>query len=252
MIGKLLLKGMMAGILAGLVAFTFAHHFGEPQVDRAIGLEESLSAHAHQHSASAESGEEQEIFSRQTQSGVGLMAGMVLFGAALGGGLALVWAFSYQRIGPPNPRVLALCLALAGFLAMGLMPGLKYPPNPPAVGSPDTIGYRTGLYFLMMLFSIGIVISSTWLSRQLTPRFGSGNAIMWSVLSGVALMLVVCILMPTVNEVPDHFPADLLWNFRMSSFGTYLVLWGVIGVVFGALVERPSRVHRQQPALRRS
>ncbi len=26
------------------------------------------------------------------------MAGMVLFGAALGGGLALSWAFSYQRL----------------------------------------------------------------------------------------------------------------------------------------------------------
>ena len=44
MIGKLLFKGMIAGILAGLVAFAFAHHFGEPQVDRAIGIEESLAA----------------------------------------------------------------------------------------------------------------------------------------------------------------------------------------------------------------
>ncbi|MGX9836826.1 CbtA family protein [Enterobacter dykesii] len=251
MIGKLLLKGMMAGILAGLMAFAFAHHFGEPQVDRAIGLEESLSAHTHQHSTSADSGEEQEVFSRQTQSGIGLMAGMALFGAALGGGLALVWAFSYQRIGPSNPRVLALCLALAGFLAMSLMPGLKYPPNPPAVGNPDTIGYRTGLYFVMMLLSIGIVISATWLSRQLTPRLGSGNALMWAVLFGIALMLVVCALMPTVNEVSDHFPADLLWNFRMSSFGTHLVLWGVIGVAFGALAERAPATHRQQPVLRR-
>ncbi|STR39209.1 cobalt transporter CbtA [Klebsiella michiganensis] len=47
MIGKLLFKGMMAGVLAGMVAFAFAHHFGEPQVDRAIGLEKSMSAHAH-------------------------------------------------------------------------------------------------------------------------------------------------------------------------------------------------------------
>lgn len=142
MIGKLLFKGMIAGILAGLVAFAFAHHFGEPQVDRAIGIEESLAAHSHQHSASADGGEE-EVFSRQTQSGIGLMAGMVLFGAALGGGLALSWAFSYQRFGPSNPRLLALGLALVGFLVMSLMPGLKYPPNPPAVGNPETIGYRT-------------------------------------------------------------------------------------------------------------
>ncbi|OUG41117.1 CbtA family protein, partial [Klebsiella michiganensis] len=126
MIGKLLFKGMMAGVLAGMVAFAFAHHFGEPQVDRAIGLEKSMSAHAHHHGASAD-GEEEEVFSRQTQSGIGLMTGMALFGAALGGGLALAWAFSYQRFGPSDPRVLALCLALAGFLAMSLMPGLKYP-----------------------------------------------------------------------------------------------------------------------------
>jgi predicted cobalt transporter CbtA len=251
MIGKLLLKGMMAGILAGLLAFAFAHHFGEPQVDRAIGLEKSLSAHTHQHSTSADNGEEQEVFSRQTQSGIGLMAGMALFGAALGGGVAVVWAFSYQRIGPSNPRALALCLTLAGFLAMSLMPGLKYPPNPPAVGNPDTIGYRTGLYFVMMLLSIGIVISATWLSRQLTPRLGSGNALMWAALFGAALMLVACTLMPTVKEVPDHFPADLLWNFRMSSFGTHLVLWGFIGVAFGALAERAPATHRRQPVLRR-
>jgi predicted cobalt transporter CbtA len=173
MIGKLLFKGMIAGILAGLVAFAFAHHFGEPQVDRAIGIEESLAAHSHQHSASADGGEE-EVFSRQTQSGIGLMAGMVLFGAALGGGLALSWAFSYQRFGPSNPRLLALGLALVGFLVMSLMPGLKYPPNPPAVGNPETIGYRTELYFVMMLLSIGIVIAAAWLSHQLIPRLGRG------------------------------------------------------------------------------
>ena len=83
MIGKLLFKGMIAGILAGLVAFAFAHHFGEPQVDRAIGLEKSMSAHAHHHGASAD-GEEEEVFSRQTQSGIGLMTGMSYGGADAG------------------------------------------------------------------------------------------------------------------------------------------------------------------------
>ncbi len=61
---------------------------------------------------------------------------------------------------------------------------------------------------------------------------------MWATLFAVSLMLVVCALMPTVNEVLEHFPADLLWRFRISSFGTHLVLWGVIGVAFGALAER--------------
>ena len=154
------------------------------------------------------------MFSRQTQSGIGLMTGMALFAPRW----AAVWRWrgplATSAFGPSDPRVLALCLALAGFLAMSLMPGLKYPPNPPAVGNPETIGYRTGLYFVMMLLSIGIVIAAAWLSHQLTPRLGRGNAMMWATLFAVALMLVVCALMPTVNEVSDHFPADLLWRFR--------------------------------------
>ncbi len=131
------------------------------------------------------------------------------------------------------------------------MPGLKYPPNPPAVGNPETIGYRTELYFVMMLLSIGIVIAVAWLSHQLIPRLGRGNAMMWATLFAVALMLVVCALMPTVNEVPEHFPADLLWRFRISSFGTHLVLWSVIGVAFGALAERTPATGVQRPAFRR-
>ncbi|HCT4448911.1 TPA: CbtA family protein, partial [Klebsiella michiganensis] len=111
--------------------------------------------------------------------------------------------------------------------------------------------YRTGLYFVMMLLSIGIVIAAAWLSHQLTPRLGRGNAMMWATLFAVALMLVVCALMPTVNEVSDHFPADLLWRFRISSFGTHLVLWSVIGVAFGALAERTPTTHEHRPAFRR-
>ena len=69
MIGKLLFKGMMAGVLAGMVAFAFAHHFGEPQVDRAIGLEKSMSAHAHHHGASAD-GEEEEVLADRPSPGL--------------------------------------------------------------------------------------------------------------------------------------------------------------------------------------
>ena len=74
---------------------------------------------------------------------------------------------------------------------------------------------------------------------------------MWATLFAVALMLVVCALMPTVNEVSDHFPADLLWRFRISSFGTHLVLWSVIGVAFGALAERTPTTREHRPAFRR-
>jgi putative cobalt transporter subunit CbtA len=36
MVGNLLLRGMLVGVFAGLLAFGFARIFGEPQVDRVI------------------------------------------------------------------------------------------------------------------------------------------------------------------------------------------------------------------------
>lgn len=40
MVGKLLMRGMLAGIAAGLLTFGFARIVGEPQVDQAIAFEE--------------------------------------------------------------------------------------------------------------------------------------------------------------------------------------------------------------------
>jgi hypothetical protein len=78
MVGNLLLRGMLVGVLAGLLAFGFARIFGEPQVDRAIAFEEQLSQ---------AKGElpESELVSRETQSGLGLFTGVVIYSAAVGG-----------------------------------------------------------------------------------------------------------------------------------------------------------------------
>ncbi|ADU72714.1 CbtA family protein [Pantoea sp. At-9b] len=249
MTGKLLLQGMMAGILAGIITFGFAHVFGEPQVDRAISIEEQLS-HSHQHAA-AENGHHHdesdgEVFSRQTQSGAGLLSGVILFSAAMGGALALIWSFCWQRTGPAHPRALALTLAIAGFLVMSLMPGLKYPPNPPAVGDPSTIGYRTSLYFVMLLISAVIMVAAAWSAHQLQPRLGAWNAALWGGVAGCIMMIVACMLMPAINEVPTSFPADVLWRFRLSAIGTQLTMWCVMGLLFGAFAEKVV----QKPALR--
>lgn len=249
MTGKLLLQGMMAGILAGIITFGFAHIFGEPQVDRAISIEEQLS-HPHL-PASAEKGHHHdeadgEVLSRQTQSGAGLLSGMILFSAAMGGALALIWSFCWQRTGPAHPRALALSLAMAGFLVMSLMPGLKYPPNPPAVGDPSTIGYRTSLYFAMLLISAVIIVAAAWSAHQMKRRLGEWNAALWGAMSGCVMMIAACMLMPVINEIPASFSADVLWRFRLSAFGTQLTMWCVMGVLFGAFAEKIV----QKPALR--
>ncbi len=51
-------------------------------------------------------------------------------------------------------------------------------------------------------------------------------------------MVLVMRALPAVNEVPEGFPADLLWNFRVAAIGIQAILWTGIGLGFGALAER--------------
>ena len=116
---------------------------GEPAVDQAIAYEEA-------HAPPAAPGEEEpELVSRDTQQGFGLLTAPTVYGLAIGGIFALAFAFAYGRVGRASPARTALCLAAAAFVVVYLVPFVKYPPNPPAVGDPDTIGDRTALYLVM-------------------------------------------------------------------------------------------------------
>lgn len=242
-VGTLLLRGMLVGVLAGLLAFAFARVFGEPEVARAIAFEQKAGQHHHDHAGAAAPAHSHEVadaggVSRETQAGLGLFTGIVVFGAAIGGVFALVFAFVQGRVGRLGVRATAALLALAGFVALVLVPGLKYPANPPAVGAADTIGVRTGLYFLMLAISLGAAAGATLLAQGLARRLGAWNA----GLAGAALFVVAVgaayAALPPVDEVPEHFSAALLWRFRIASWGIQAVLWATIGLVFGALTER--------------
>jgi hypothetical protein len=46
------------------------------------------------------------------------------------------------------------------------------------------------------------------------------------------------------------FDADVLYDFRLASFTAQLLLWGVLGLVFGTLVERRlARSETRTPAV---
>ena len=237
MVGNLLLRGMLVGVVAGLLAFGFARVFGEPQVDRAIAFEEQTAA-AEQAASGQPAMEEPEIVSRTTQAGIGLLTGIVVYGAAVGGLFSLVFAYAYGRLGNLGPRATAGLLALGAFIAIVLVPFTKYPATPPAVGNPETIGARTELFFVMIVVSLIVAIASISLANRLWAKHGAWTA---SIIAGLAFIAVIVIAeyaLPTVNEVPENFSADLLWRFRTASLGIHAVLWTVIGLGFGALVER--------------
>ncbi|WP_186151063.1 CbtA family protein [Burkholderia gladioli] len=235
MVGKLLVRGMLAGIAAGILVFGFARFAGEPQVDQAIAFEEKIDA------AKGEA-PEPELVSRPTQAGLGLGTGVIVYGAALGGLFALSFAFVHGRIGSRQPRTLSACLAAAAFVSLVIVPNLKYPANPPSVGDPDTIGYRTGLFFLMIAISIAVGVFSLNFRRLLAARMGQWNASIVAGLLYIAILAAVQFALPTINEVPAAFPAVVLWKFRVAAIGMQAILWATIGLLFGALVERSGLV----------
>ncbi|MDE1181660.1 CbtA family protein [Paraburkholderia sp.] len=237
MVGKLLMRGMLAGVVAGLLTFSFARIAGEPQVNAAISFEEKT------HEASGEA-PEPELVSRATQAGAGLFTGVIVYSAALGGLFSLVFAFANGRAGKISPRALSACLALAAFGTLVLVPTLKYPANPPSVGDPETIAQRTGLYFLMIAISIVTLVFSLKVRRRLVARWGQWNGSIAAAAVFIVVIAAIQIALPTINEVPAAFPATLLWKFRVTALGMQAILWTVVGLLFGALAERLQRSAR--------
>ncbi len=229
--GNLLLRGMLAGLLAGILAFGFAKVFGEPQVDRAIAFEEQLAK------AKGEA-EEPEIVSRPVQASIGLFTGVTVVGTALGGLFALAFAFVSGRLTQLPPRTTAILIAALGILAVYIVPNLKYPANPPSVGAPETIGYRTQLYFGMIVFSLAALAIAISAARQFFDKLGALNATLVGAAVYIVLTAIAAYVLPPINEVPQGFPADLLWNFRVVSFGIQGILWATIALIFGAFIER--------------
>lgn len=225
----LLVRGMLAGLTAGLLALVVSYFLGEPSVDAAIAFEES---HAH----AGEHGE--ELVSRTMQSTAGLSTGVLVYGVAFGGIAALAYCFALGRIGRFGPRASALLLAAAGLIAVYVVPFLKYPAQPPAVGDPDTVGKRTALYFLMVVLSVLLAVAAVILGKRLAPRLGNWNATLAGGASFVLVVGLAYVFLPSYNNVPEHFPADVLWDFRLAALAVQATLWTAFGLVFGVLAER--------------
>ena len=231
MVRSLLVRGMLVGVVAGLLAFAFAYIFGEPQVQHAIDFEEQLARLNHEPA-------EAELVSRGVQRTLGLLTGTVVMGIALGGLFALAFAWAYGRIGAFSPRLTAAVLALGAYVTIILVPFTKYPANPPTVGNPDTIGSRTAVFVAMIAISIVAFIAAARIRRALLERLGAWNATTLAVAGFIALIVVAQLILPAVHETPKGFPADVLWRFRVASLGITATLFAGIGLGFGALAER--------------
>jgi hypothetical protein len=241
MVRTLLVRGMLVGLLAGILSFGFLTLYGEPQVDLAISFETQmdLQKEAAERAKGMTVEEEPELVSREVQAGIGLFTAVMVYCTAFGGLFGLAFAFAYGRMpGVFTPRAAALMLAAVGFVAIYLVPNLKYPANPPSVGDPQTIGMRTALYFIMIAISVAAMIGAMSLKRLLVARFGDWNATLIVAAYYLVIVVIAGLLLPMVNEVPTEFPAVVLWKFRVASMGAQIIMWATLGIGFGASAER--------------
>ncbi|MGW5352959.1 CbtA family protein [Streptomyces sp. NPDC004031] len=267
---KLVLRGVLAGAVAGLLSFVFARIFAEPYISKAIDYESGRDAAQTALDKAAGIAPEaagSDLFSRTVQADVGIGVGMVVFGMAMGALLAVAYTVCLGRVGGLRARNLALLVAGGGFLGMYLVPFLKYPANPPAIGHEETIRARSGLYLIMVVCSVAFLVGAVWLGRRLQARFGNWNATLLAGAAFVVAIGVVMLLLPSLGHLGwnkehygDHatetpqpltdpkgdivfpgFPADVLFAFRFYSVGAQLLLWSALGLVFAPLAERVLR-----------
>jgi predicted cobalt transporter CbtA len=229
---RIIARGLLAGAVGGVLAFLFARILLEPVIDRAIAYEDQAAhAHgAHEHGV--------ELFTRGVQANIGMGFGVLAFSVAMGALFAVAYCVAYGRVGNISPRLLSVLLACGMFLSLYVIPFLKYPASPPALSLDDTIGQRTLLYLLMVVVSAVLLVAALVLGRNLAAQFGGWSATLIAAGSYVVAIAVVMLVLPSIHETPGDFPADVLYDFRLYSLGTQLVMWAAIGLVFAPMVAR--------------
>lgn len=235
-----LLAAFMIGILAGLVAAAYLSIVGEPAIEEAIAIEEAAADDAAPEPSAASTpgadhGDDEVTVSREVQKGIGLFAAYGLTGGAFGLLLGVAVLSLRGPVGDHFRRSLVAATILAG--AITVVPWLKYPPNPPAVGDPATAGDRQRLYVLLITMAGVVLAGAAHLSRRLREARWpeSRRVVMVGVVVVAVLGLVVAVMPPPPDAISPDVPAALIWRFRVASLGGNLLLWGLLAVGFGLL-----------------
>lgn len=218
-------------MVAGLAAALLLTATGEPLIREAIALEEARRAGPGEH--------EPELVARSVQSGFGLFAAMGVTGAVFG----LVFAVTFWglRSAQPQPFRRALWAGAILFGSITLAPWLKYPPNPPGVGDPDTLGRRQGLYVSLIALGLALSLVAVGLAGLLRRHGWPEHRRVAAVAAAVALAFAVALALLPPAPDPVEAPATLIWRFRLASLAANAVLWGLLSVGVGLVVSESAR-----------
>jgi predicted cobalt transporter CbtA len=227
-----LLSGAIAGTILGIINQALV----EPYIDRAISIE---AQNAIKEGQVVNPVELQNY--RLWQKGGEIVAGTIL-GMSLGALFGIVFVYSRSLLLPHSNSNVRKALILAGIMwfVLFLIPALKYPANPPAVGDPETIYYRESLYVGLLAISGFSALGLAFLYRKLGSLAASNNRkkriIVVPLIYAAIIIGAFLILPPNPDEISA--PMDLVQGFRIASVFTMSIFWGILGIIFGVLWDR--------------
>ncbi|MGI0020279.1 MAG: CbtA family protein [Nitrososphaera sp.] len=216
---------LLSGAIAGTILALVNQGVVEPFIEQAIELENQQAA------ADGEIINPTELAAfRLWQKGGSIAAGAVL-GLSLGALFGLVFAYG-RKILPGSTNV-KKAIVLAGIMwaVLYLVPAVKYPANPPAVGDPETIYLRMSLYVAILAISgfsaLGVAILSrkVKMNRLVAPAVYGG------------IIAVAFVALPA-NPDAIAAPMDLVNSFRIASGATMTMFWVLLGAILGAFWDR--------------
>ncbi|MGY1642706.1 CbtA family protein [Geodermatophilus sp. SYSU D00703] len=236
--GQLFSRLVLAGLLAGALAGVFSLLVTERAIAPALALEEARAAAGgggHEHG--------EELFSRGEQL-VGGFLGTVLAGIVLAVVFAAVYGAVRHRLPGRTDFARVTLLAAIGFGVLALLPALKIPANPPAVGDPETVGTRTAIYGGVLLCGVVAVMLVCALVSALRSRGAGYPATVTAAVVATAVLLALLVVLVPGNPdtVAADVPAAVVWDYRLASLGQLAVLWTALGLAGGWLLDRlPAR-----------
>jgi predicted cobalt transporter CbtA len=239
---------LLAGAIAGTILGAINQIAVEPYIERAIQLEMQNAAQSGQ----VMNNPSEFAAYRFWQKGGEIIAGTIL-GLSIGSLYGIVFAYTHGSIsGTNNNKKKALIVASVMWLVLFLMPALKYPPNPPAVGDPETIYYRQSLYVGFLAISGFSALGLAFLYRKIVVASSNNIKKAMIIIPSVyvAIMAGAYIAMPA-NPDPINAPIDLVIGFRITSAITISMFWVLLGVIFGAFWDKANFISNKIAARHR-
>jgi cobalt transporter subunit CbtA len=224
MIGRVLLAAILAGIAAGLVMGVIQHVRLTPLIIQAETFEHVAHGHGveeHSHGDqvwSPADGLERTFFTTLTAtlSAVGF--------SLLLAGVSLLANFKITR---SNGWIWGIC----GFLSVLLAPAIGLPPELPGMPAVDLSTRQVWWIATIALTGLGL-----W-------RLAVAKGWIWTVASLALIVLPHFFTPAKPADQTSGVPATLASEFVANSIAANMIMWLVIGVALGYLIERMSRAY---------